>query len=64
MNQKQTKKEARRKVEGNANHGDNRTPDKTIGQVKYADNEAGGEQENQGGSTRTSLEPEKQSGGP
>ena len=28
--------------------GDNRTPDKTIGQVKYADNEGGGEREKTG----------------
>jgi hypothetical protein len=36
--------------------GDNRTPDKTIGQVKYADNEGGNEQDRQGGSTRTTSE--------
>jgi hypothetical protein len=46
----QTAKEARRVVEGgeadrqSQRQGDNRTPDKTIGQVKYADNEGGGEQ--------------------
>jgi hypothetical protein len=44
--------------------GDNRTPDKTIGQVKYADNEGGGEQKQkqQRGSTRTSLKPERKAG--
>ena len=41
--------------------GDNRTPDKTIGQVKYADNEGGSEQKTPRGS-RTSLGPEKQGG--
>ena len=41
MNQMHSEKEARREVEGDANQGDNRTPDKPIGQVKYADNEAG-----------------------
>ena len=64
----QTQKEARRVAEGgdadrqSRQQGDNRTPDKTIGQVKYADNEGGGEQKNTRGSTRTSLEPEKQGG--
>jgi hypothetical protein len=63
--QKQTEKEARRVVEGgeadqqSQRPGDNRTPDKTIGQVKYADNE-GGEQKNQRGTTRAT--PEKQGG--
>ena len=58
----QTEKEARRVVEGgeadrqSRQQGDNRTPDKTIGQVKYADNEGGGEQKTSRGSTRTSLE--------
>lgn len=33
--------------------GDDRTPDKTIGQVEYANNEGGGEQGRQRGSTRT-----------
>lgn len=40
--------------------GDNRTPDKTIGQVKYADNEGGDEQNKQAGSTNTT--PGKQGG--
>jgi hypothetical protein len=72
MNQrnKQTEKEARRVVEGgeadqqSQRQGDNRTPDKTIGQVKYADNEGGGEQKQkqQHGSTRTSLKPERKAG--
>jgi hypothetical protein len=70
MNQKikQTEKEARRVVEGgeadqqSQRQGDNRTPDKTIGQVKYADNEGGGEQKKQRGSTRTSLKPERRAG--
>jgi hypothetical protein len=59
--QKTTEQEARRVVEGGEadqqiqQPGDNRTPDKPIGQVKYADNEAGGEQKKQGGSTRTST---------
>ena len=52
MNQKikQTEKKARRVVEGgeadqqSQRQGDNRTPDKSIGQVQYADNEGGGEQ--------------------
>jgi hypothetical protein len=63
-NQKQTDKEARRVAEGGeADHqsqrqGDNRTPNKTIGQVEYADNEGGGEQKNRRGSTTT----EKQGG--
>jgi hypothetical protein len=62
-----TEKEARRVVEGgeadqqSQRQGDNRTPDKTIGQVKYADNERGGEQKKQGGSPRT-MTPEKQGG--
>jgi hypothetical protein len=60
-----TEKEARRIVEGGkadqesqqrANKGDNRTPEMPIGQVEYADNEGGGEQKKQGGSTRTTLE--------
>jgi hypothetical protein len=43
--------------------GEARTPDKTIGQVKYADHEGGGEQKHQRGSTRTTpLTPEKQGG--
>jgi hypothetical protein len=70
MNQKskQTEKEARRVVEGgeadqqSQRQGDNRTPDKTIGQVKYADNEGGGEQKQQRGSTRTSLKLERKAG--
>jgi hypothetical protein len=70
MNQKikQTEKEARRVVEGgeadqqSQRQGDNRTPDKTTGQVEYADNEGGGEQKNQRGSTRTSLKPERKAG--
>ena len=67
QNQTGAEKEARRVVEGDEadqqsqRPGDNRTPDKTIGQVKYADNEGGGEQKNQGGSTRTTT-PEKQGG--
>lgn len=68
MNQKtkQIESEGRRVVEGGGadqksrRQGDNRTPNKTIGQVKYADNEGGGEQKNQRGSTRTSLKPEGQ----
>lgn len=62
----QTQKEARRVAEGgeadrqSRQPGDNRTPEKTIGQVKYADNEGGGEQKKSRGSTRTSLEPEKE----
>jgi hypothetical protein len=70
MNQKskQTEKEARRVVEGgeadqqSPRQGDNRTPYKTIGQVKYADNEGGGEQKQPRGSTRTSLKPERKAG--
>ena len=71
MNQKikQTEKKARRVVEGgeadqqSQRQGDNRTPDKSIGQVQYADNEGGGEQKKkQQGSTRTSLKPEQQAG--
>ncbi len=72
MNQrnKQTEKAARRVVEGgeadqqSQRQGDNRTPDTTIGQVKYADNEGGGEQKQkqQRGSTRTSLKPERKAG--
>jgi hypothetical protein len=82
MTHKDTEKEARRVVEGgeadqqSRQPGDNRTPDKTIGQVKYAqvkhaqvkyaqvkyaDNEGGGEQKQQAGSTRTTT-PEKQGG--
>jgi hypothetical protein len=61
----QTAKEARRVEGGEADRqsqqGDNRTPDKTIGQVKYADNEGGSEQKTPRGS-RTSLGPEKQGG--
>jgi hypothetical protein len=66
-NQMGTEKEARRVVEGGEadqqghRPGHNRTPDKTIGQVKYADDERGGEQKKQGGSTRTTT-PEKQGG--
>ena len=62
-----TEKEARRVAEGgdagrqSRRPGDNRTPDKTIGQVKYADNEGGNEQKKQGGSTQTTT-PEKQGG--
>lgn len=61
MDEKQTEQAARRVVEGGEADkpdpatGDNRTPDKTIGQVKYADNEGGGEQERKGGSTLTST---------
>ena len=72
MNQKikQAEKEACRVVEGgeadqqSQRQGENRTPDKTIGQVQYAGNEGGGEQKkkNQQGSTRTSLKPEQQGG--
>jgi hypothetical protein len=40
---------------GHRRQGDNRTRDKPIGQVEYADNEGGGEQKKQGGSTKTSL---------
>ena len=67
QNQMGTEREARRVVEGGEadqqgqRPGDNRTPDKTIGQVKYADIERGGEQKKQGGSTRTKT-PEKQGG--
>jgi len=55
----QTAKEARRVVEGGeadrqSQQGDNRTPDKTIGQVKYAEKTPRG--------SRTSLGPEKQGG--
>jgi hypothetical protein len=66
-NQKQTDKEARQVAEGgeadrqSQRQGDNRTPDKTIGQVEYADNEGGGEQRNQRGSTRSTT-PGKQGG--
>ena len=65
MNKDQADKEARRVVEGGEadqknRAGDNRTPDKIIGQVKYADNEGGNEQKMQAGSTRTKLTPEKQ----
>jgi len=66
MKEQDAEKEARRVVEGgeadrqSQQPGDNRTPDKTIGQVNYADNEAGGEQ-NPAGSTRTTT-PEKQGG--
>jgi hypothetical protein len=51
MAQQQVDREARRVAEGgeadqksqsNAKQGDNRTPDKTIGQVKYADNQGRG----------------------
>ena len=67
QNQTEAEKEARRVVEGgdadqqSQRPGDNRTPDKTIGQVKYADNEGGGEQKKQDASTRTTT-PEKQGG--
>ena len=67
QNQTGTEKEARRVVEGgeadqqSQRPGDSRTPDKTIGQVKYADSEGGGEQTKQGGTTRTTT-PEKQGG--
>jgi len=60
-----TEKEARRVAEGgdadrqSRRPGDNRTPDKTIGQVKYADNEGG--EKNERGSTRVTT-PEKQGG--
>jgi hypothetical protein len=65
MNKDEADKEARRVVEGGeadqkARPGDNRKPDKIIGQVKYADNEGGNEQKMQEGSTRTKLGPEKQ----
>jgi hypothetical protein len=56
----QTQKEAR--PEGGETdretqrQGDNRTSDKTIGQVEYADNEGGEEQKQKGGSTPTSTE--------
>jgi hypothetical protein len=64
MDQKNIEKEANRVVEGGEadkqsertqNRGDNRTPDKPIGQVEYGDNEGGGEQKKQRGSTRTST---------
>jgi hypothetical protein len=62
--QKHTEQEARRVVEGgeadrqSQQPGDNRTPGKTIGQVKYADNQ-GGDQKNQGGSSTS--QPKKES---
>jgi hypothetical protein len=64
MVQKNIEKEAHRVVEGGEadkesrqtqNPGDNRTPDKPIGHVEYADNEGGGDQKEQSGSTRTST---------
>ena len=64
------KKAARRVAEGGEadqasqnRQGDNRTPDKPIGQVKYADNEGGNEQKGPGGSTRTTLEKQDRSSG-
>jgi hypothetical protein len=70
MNQKakQIESEARRVAEGgeadqqSQRQGNNRAPNKTTDRVKYADNEGGGEQKNQRGSTRTSLKPEQQRG--
>lgn len=70
MTQQKTENEARRVVEGGqadresqrANKGDNRTPNRPIGQVEYADNEGGGEQKSQSGSTRTTLEPTNRRG--
>jgi hypothetical protein len=62
MPEKRIEKEARRVVEGgeadrqSQRQGDNRTPEKMIGQVKYADPEAAGEQTGQDGSTRTTSE--------
>jgi hypothetical protein len=61
MNRARTEKETRRVVEEqdadrrSQRRGDDRTPDKNIGQVEYADNEGGGEQRSQGGSTRTTT---------
>jgi hypothetical protein len=58
----QTEKDARRLMEGGEadkksqrEQGANRTSNKPIGQVEYADNEGGGEQKRQGGSTRTTT---------
>lgn len=49
----------RQQNDSTGGQGDNRTPDKTIGQVKYAGDEAGGEQKTKGdsarGSTRTTT---------
>ena len=77
QNQNATENEARRVVEGgeadrrsqhqdknaqSGQQGDNRTPDKIIGQVKYA---AGRDKKNDGGADKpqtTDLEPEKQGG--
>ena len=67
QNQRGTEREAHRVVEGgeadqqSQRPGDNRTPDKTIGQVKYADHEGSGEQKKRHGSTSTAT-PEKQGG--
>ena len=70
MDQKQIEK-ARRVAEGgngdqsSREPGDNRTPDKTIGQVKYADNKGGSERKKQGGAGApqiSPMEPEKQGG--
>jgi len=64
MTQQTEKDEAGRVVEGGeadrasqqrAERGDNRTPDKTIGQVKYADNEGGSEQPQSGSPRKTSA---------
>ena len=58
----QTKDQTGSKKEvSRAEAGDARTPDKTIGQVKYAD----GQKKNEGGAgkpQRSPLEPEKQGG--
>ena len=61
MNQRRIEKEARRVEEGgeadrtSQRPGDNRTPDKKIGQVKYADDEGGGAQEDRHVSARTTT---------
>ena len=70
MDQKHIKEATRVAEGGGADQssrkpGDNRTPDKIIGQVKYADNEGGSERKKQGGAgdPQTSpMEPEKQGG--
>jgi hypothetical protein len=59
MPEKRIEKEARRVVEGgeadqqSQRQGDNRTPEKIIGQVKYSDDETTSKQPGQNGSTRT-----------
>jgi hypothetical protein len=53
MGNMQTEKEKGRSDQNGPQQGDNRTPDRTIGQVKYADSEAGGDQGRRAGATQT-----------